>query len=678
MPQINILPIENTQLPEVKDVSEGGRSRNSEEFGRHMVQEDSRQKRDDDKVLRSNSAANSGNSSQKTASSSTVRASDNDKPARRSDNSSVEGHSSSHDKSVDENKSQSTDKNVDVADEASVEPTNDDSSTASNDKKVTPDILLSVLGASEKVLVNKDVNTTDNPKESADKSGTTSSQLVGIDERLKALVTKVERPDNSIDADYVSPIAALRRGDSKGENTKTELSGADQAMKNQATGKSLEKAATTNSDSVQMVEVSQQESVKAVKEAAATQASEENALEIASKEVTAKTGDANSKEDNNKKELTDKKSTAIQSVNVKLVSDKESSAADDSSKPLSSNSELPDDINMQERTVAASNSVDNSKVKLDSPQPKVVETANDKSQPKHQINPVSQAVAESLDTEKNIEKVAHVTHAPAEKVGQSSNSAQNHTRYVNQSTQDAVQVSESSADSASQEQSDQQTDAKAFAQKEMVLNHKNGEQSNIADKGTADTARTNERGSMSQSQYTNSVSSTDAAVLDKVMDKLSSEQTQTSNVRNGSQVASETLNMHRKDFVDQVKDKVMVMINKRLQQLEIRLDPAELGSMQVKLNMQNEQAAVSIVVQNSQAKEALDQNIQKLRDMLQESGVDVGDANIEHRETSEQQEFAQSRGEDKHHPANGEDEQRAENITSNLYKASSTGIDYYA
>ena len=41
-----------------------------------------------------------------------------------------------------------------------------------------------------------------------------------------------------------------------------------------------------------------------------------------------------------------------------------------------------------------------------------------------------------------------------------------------------------------------------------------------------------------------------------------------------------------------LKDKVMVMMNQKLQQIEIRLDPQELGNVNVKINMQNEQAVV--------------------------------------------------------------------------------------
>ncbi|HCM46317.1 MAG TPA: flagellar hook-length control protein FliK, partial [Colwellia sp.] len=80
---------------------------------------------------------------------------------------------------------------------------------------------------------------------------------------------------------------------------------------------------------------------------------------------------------------------------------------------------------------------------------------------------------------------------------------------------------------------------------------------------------------------------------------------------------------------DAVKDKVMMTINQKLQRFDITLDPPEFGNMQVRVNLQGEQASVNFIVQNQQAKDVLEQNMHKLRDMLSEQGVDVGDANVE-------------------------------------------------
>jgi flagellar hook-length control protein FliK len=145
-------------------------------------------------------------------------------------------------------------------------------------------------------------------------------------------------------------------------------------------------------------------------------------------------------------------------------------------------------------------------------------------------------------------------------------------------------------------------------------------------------------------------------------------------------VQTETIAIYRKDFADAVKDKVMVMINQKIQQVEIQLDPPEMGNIHVRVNLQNEQAAVQFVVQNQQAREALEQNMGKLRDMLAENGVDVGEANIEQREAKEQNGNGFDSQSNKGQKTQSAEDNFSENDNAmvNVLKASSTGIDYYA
>jgi len=168
--------------------------------------------------------------------------------------------------------------------------------------------------------------------------------------------------------------------------------------------------------------------------------------------------------------------------------------------------------------------------------------------------------------------------------------------------------------------------------------------------------------------------------IQNVLARTNADSISAQSVKSAINIHNETIAIYRKDFSDAVKDKVMVMINQKIKQLEIRLDPPELGSMQVRLNLQNEQAAVSFVVQNQQAKEALEQNIGKLKEMLAESGIDVGDANIEQRsqQSSEQEEFAEQNSAGTGSAENETPEQQMSMAGVNLYKASATGVDYYA
>jgi flagellar hook-length control protein FliK len=173
---------------------------------------------------------------------------------------------------------------------------------------------------------------------------------------------------------------------------------------------------------------------------------------------------------------------------------------------------------------------------------------------------------------------------------------------------------------------------------------------------------------------------------EQMLDAISASLAKETNASVKSSVTNfnDTVALYSKDAAIALKEKVMVMVNQKLQQVEIRLDPAELGSMHVKVNLQNEQASVSFMVQNQQAKEALDQNMGKLKDMLGQSGVDVGNTDVErqdqggqnnqHGNDFNQGNIANRAGE---HDENETISQEI-NIEANAVAASTSAIDYYA
>ena len=77
-----------------------------------------------------------------------------------------------------------------------------------------------------------------------------------------------------------------------------------------------------------------------------------------------------------------------------------------------------------------------------------------------------------------------------------------------------------------------------------------------------------------------------------------------------------------------VGDRVMWLVNQRLQGAEIRLNPPELGPIEVRINMQGDQAQVSFSAQHASVREALEAAIPRLRDMFGSAGLDLGDVNV--------------------------------------------------
>ncbi len=77
-----------------------------------------------------------------------------------------------------------------------------------------------------------------------------------------------------------------------------------------------------------------------------------------------------------------------------------------------------------------------------------------------------------------------------------------------------------------------------------------------------------------------------------------------------------------------VTERVMWLSSQGLQEAEIHLNPAELGPMQVKVSVANEQAHVSFVVNNTSVREALDQNAIRLREMFDGEGINLVDVDV--------------------------------------------------
>ncbi|GAA6153283.1 flagellar hook-length control protein FliK [Pseudoteredinibacter isoporae] len=78
----------------------------------------------------------------------------------------------------------------------------------------------------------------------------------------------------------------------------------------------------------------------------------------------------------------------------------------------------------------------------------------------------------------------------------------------------------------------------------------------------------------------------------------------------------------------EVAEKVAWFSARNISRAEIRLDPPELGSLQIKIQLNQDQAQVTINSPHASVREALDQTSARLREMFQEQGLDLGDVNV--------------------------------------------------
>lgn len=83
---------------------------------------------------------------------------------------------------------------------------------------------------------------------------------------------------------------------------------------------------------------------------------------------------------------------------------------------------------------------------------------------------------------------------------------------------------------------------------------------------------------------------------------------------------------------------VLMMVNQNIGTAEIRLNPAHLGPIEILIDMSDEQVSVSMSSRHAAVREAMEQALPKLREMLDEKGFNLADTDISKHSFAEQRE----------------------------------------
>ncbi|MCX9573396.1 flagellar hook-length control protein FliK [Vibrio cholerae] len=97
--------------------------------------------------------------------------------------------------------------------------------------------------------------------------------------------------------------------------------------------------------------------------------------------------------------------------------------------------------------------------------------------------------------------------------------------------------------------------------------------------------------------------------------------------------------LNKEMAAEQLAERVQMMMSKNLKNIDIRLDPPELGRMHIRMNMQGDGATVHFTVANQHAREALEQTMPRLREMLAQQGVQLGDTSVQQQSAGQQQRY---------------------------------------
>lgn len=101
--------------------------------------------------------------------------------------------------------------------------------------------------------------------------------------------------------------------------------------------------------------------------------------------------------------------------------------------------------------------------------------------------------------------------------------------------------------------------------------------------------------------------------------------------------SQQSLELNSQQAPQQLRERLMFMVNNGVQRAEIRLDPPDLGSMSIRVTVQNDQAQVNFQAQNPQAREMLEQAMPRLRELMEQQGLQLADSDV-----SEQQQQGDS------------------------------------
>ncbi|MFY8326085.1 flagellar hook-length control protein FliK [Pseudoalteromonas sp. ZZD1] len=255
----------------------------------------------------------------------------------------------------------------------------------------------------------------------------------------------------------------------------------------------------------------------------------------------------------------------------------------------------------------------------------------------------------------------------------------------------AAPVPSAAGNALSQEQANKQSAVQSIVKEQVIVDKDKAEA--LTPRDTAVT-RTNQLFTQITT-VTNQITSSAVTGMNEIIDQRYQQEIADMQVLNAQQTSATTqtkqvsldptllqaLNIVKSDAAKLLQERVSALLNINNKEAEIRLDPPEMGSMQIRIRSDAEQAQINFVVQNQQAKEALEQSMPKLREMLAEQGIELGESSIQQGDSQEnmaEQEQQNAQGQLANNAENDDESADIQASTNNIKQQSSSSIDYYA
>ena len=104
---------------------------------------------------------------------------------------------------------------------------------------------------------------------------------------------------------------------------------------------------------------------------------------------------------------------------------------------------------------------------------------------------------------------------------------------------------------------------------------------------------------------------------------------------------------------DELVSRVKWQIGKEIQEVKISLNPRELGPLQVKINIIDDQAHVQFVAHHGSVRDAIEEAIPRLREMLEQTGLMLADADVSQQSPDQDRTFFEMTGDTSELSENG-------------------------
>ncbi|WIO73434.1 flagellar hook-length control protein FliK [Porticoccaceae bacterium LTM1] len=132
-------------------------------------------------------------------------------------------------------------------------------------------------------------------------------------------------------------------------------------------------------------------------------------------------------------------------------------------------------------------------------------------------------------------------------------------------------------------------------------------------------------------------------------------------------------------WAQEMGTRLRVLVERGNQTAEIRLNPPELGSMEVKIHSDGDRTSVTFFAQNAATREALEAAMPRLREMFGDSGLQLADANVSQQRSMNSENGRDGQSGSGYAGGGSDDGVEGESVASQTIVADSRNglVDYY-